>query len=92
MNAQPLPPPPPPAAAPMPMNTPALNRGWLRDLMRGIRQEGVQPQRPAHQGVVGPAASSPAARPRSLDARPAALHLAEGSQRSPSSQDDTVAC
>jgi hypothetical protein len=46
-------------------------------------------KRPANQGVVGPAAASPAARPRSLDARPAALHLAEGPQRSPSPQDDT---
>jgi hypothetical protein len=30
----------------MPMNTPALSRGWLRDLMRGIRQDGVQPRDP----------------------------------------------
>ena len=46
MSAQPLPPPPPPAAAPMPAPTSALSRGWLRDLMRGIRQEGVQPRDP----------------------------------------------
>jgi hypothetical protein len=46
---------------------------------------------PARQGVMGAAASSPAARPRSLDAHAAALHLAEGPQRAPSSQDDTAA-
>lgn len=46
MSEQPIAPPPPPAVAPMPMQTPALSRGWLRDLMRGIRQEGVQPRDP----------------------------------------------
>ena len=46
-------------------------------------------KRPPHQSIVGSAASSPVARARSLDARPAALHLAEGSQRSPSPQHDT---
>jgi hypothetical protein len=47
--------------------------------------------RPARQGALGPAASPSTAGARSLAARSAALHLAEGAQRAPSSQDDTTA-
>ena len=46
--------------------------------------------RPARQGAVESAASPPTARPRSLGAHPAALHLAEGSQRPPSPQNDAA--
>lgn len=50
MIAQP-PPPPPPAPAPEP--TPALSRGWLRDLLRGIRRDGVQPRDPRVKALWG---------------------------------------
>ena len=44
------PPPPPPAPEPMPMPTPmqapTLGRGWLRALLHGIREAGVQPNDP----------------------------------------------
>ena len=50
MLAQPQPPapPPPPAPAPSstPMQPPALGRGWLRALLQGIREAGVQPRDP----------------------------------------------
>jgi len=49
----PPPPPPPPSApepTPMPMSTPmqapTLGRGWLRALLHGIREAGVQPNDP----------------------------------------------
>jgi hypothetical protein len=43
----PAPPPPPPLAPlPTPVQTPALGRGWLRALLHGIRQAGVQPRDP----------------------------------------------
>lgn len=46
-NPQPAPPPPPdpPTAAPAAVPS-ALARGWLRDLLRGIRMDGVQPRDP----------------------------------------------
>ena len=37
---------PPPATPPPASPTPALGRGWLRDVIRGIRQDGVQPRDP----------------------------------------------
>lgn len=52
MSEQPQPeppdPPPPPAPAPLPppMQAPALGRGWLRALLQGIRETGVQPRDP----------------------------------------------
>ena len=44
----PPPPPPPPVPAPMPAPLPAptLGRGWLRALLHGIREAGVQPNDP----------------------------------------------
>ena len=50
MLAQPQPPAPPPPSAPAPLPTPvqapALGRGWLRALIQGIRETGVQPKDP----------------------------------------------
>lgn len=40
------PPPPPPAPLPPPVQAPALGRGWLRALLQGIRETGVQPRDP----------------------------------------------
>src|SRR5688572_3307324 len=42
------PPPPPPAPEPMPapVQAPTLGRGWLRALIQGIRETGVQPKDP----------------------------------------------
>ena len=40
------PPPPPPAPEPLPTPVPALGRGWLRALLQGIRESGVQPRDP----------------------------------------------
>ena len=48
-QTQPQDQPPPPAPAPpppMPVPAPALGRGWLRALMQGIRETGVQPRDP----------------------------------------------
>ena len=45
----PPPPPPPPEPAPMPaapVQAPTLGRGWLRALLQGIREAGVQPNDP----------------------------------------------
>ena len=42
MTAQPPGPPP----APPPPPAPALNRGWLRALIHGVRQDGLQPRDP----------------------------------------------
>jgi hypothetical protein len=50
MLEQPQPPAPPPPAAPAPLPTPvqapAPGAGWLRALLHGIRQAGVQPRDP----------------------------------------------
>ena len=50
MLAQPQQPPPPPPSEPAPLPTPvpaaALGAGWLRALLHGIREAGVQPRDP----------------------------------------------
>ena len=53
MLAPPPAPQPSPAAAPLPPPAPALSRGWLRGLIRGIRQEGVQPRDPRVKALWG---------------------------------------
>ena len=40
------PPPAPPPPNPQTAATPALPRGWLRDLLRAVRMDGLQPRDP----------------------------------------------
>ena len=84
------PPPPPPAPEPMPapVPAPALGRGWLRALLQGIREAGVQPQRSPREGLVAAAAPAPAARAQSMGTHTPAVHLAEGPQRQAATAND----
>ena len=79
------PPPPPPAPAPlptpMPMPAPALGRGWLRGLLQGIREEGVQPTRSRASRRCGRCSAGASCSRAVHGRRHACDHLAERPQR-----------